>query len=743
MMRWLLLSVSLVFPSALAAEKVGLGSLPRKAKAAGFTAAVSVDGVATHGYQPVYIDFTAVGGPFPGTRNLRVMISPRGNGDNELDFDAQHSLQLPQGARAFQTTAYVPYYFSWNTLTVRIFEDGEMIDTGDATFNTQVGRLQPILCDSTVGILVPRDAGPTANVAWKRFPDVRTLTTVLGEGPLPEDTDVDRLGHNPARAHAISVQPAKVQFRPIDEDLLHPTWLGYSQLDIILVASPLLRRIGQEQPEQLAAIEDWIAAGGNLWIYAADETTKQLFPAVTLAAPPTSAALRNNRLQDLLQLSQDNDTSGWSYNPWRGPYRQSADYAWNASGQTGVKGRREVFDDLEKAEHPFVAGQEPNDFQASIRHGAFGAGTITTIAIDDPFPGSFLMWESIKQLHSDDQLHWVKRNGISVPNGDRKYWSFLIESVGQPPVKSFILLNTLFVIAIGPVCYFFFRRRERLYLLFFVAPAIAFLITGSLFVYALAADGIRTRAQTKTLTWLDPHSEYAVTETLHTYYSVLSQREGLRFSEEALVSPVRGVPLTFDYRSRNRHPSAKRLAFTDEAQWFRGAFLPTRDQVQYLTLEPKRDSPSFRFDFTSDPQSPRVENPFPYAVQQILVRDEQRQYWVADAIGPGGEGHLRPTFLQVQLQAQPFADNPLLERALYQKTASVPTLSGWNAGYRMYQGNSLGNEPSQLDKRLMQWLTAGLPPKRFVAIAESPDETLAVDSATVVEDVHVLMGELP
>jgi hypothetical protein len=741
MIRWLLLWISIAFPTTLAAEKVGLGSLPQKARAAGFSAAVSMEGAPTHGYQPVYIDFTPLGGTFPRTRNLQVILSPRDHAEGELDFDMRHNVQLPQGTRSYESTVYVPYYYPWNTLTVRLFEDGEMIDTGQATFHAQLVRIQATPNNSTVGIISPRDAGTAPAEAGKRFPDVRTLTTVLGDGPLPEDSAVGRLDHGTARTHATSVQPANVQFRPIDEDSLHTTWLGYSQLDIILVASPVLQRIQREQPDQHAAIEDWIAAGGNLWIYAAGDTSERLFPLVRLTAPPASAAIPRRNWENLLQLSAENDTSGWTYNSYQGTQRQSQDYHWNANNQNRLKGRRDVFEDLQQTNHPFTTEQQPSEFQAVTRHGRLGAGTITTIAIDDPFPGSFLMWESVKQLHTADRLQWVERNGISVPNGNGKYWSFLIDSVGQPPVKSFILLNTLFVIAIGPVCYSFFRRRERLYLLFFFAPAVALLITGSLFGYALAADGIRTRAQTKTITWIDPHTQYACSETHHTYYSILSRRNGLRFPKEAMVSPVRGVPLSRSYRSQNRTTvTSRQMARTDEAQEFRGAFLPTRDQVQYMSLEPRRRSPTFRFDFTSQPQSPLVENPFPYAIERILIRDEQQQYWTTEAIDPGGEGRLQPIQLQ---SAQTVVDISLLNSVLFENATNVPSLSNWKRGYMPFQTRVLGNEQSQLDKRLKRWLTGGLPPKRFIAIAGSPEETLAVDSAVVVDDVHVLMGELP
>lgn len=735
MIRWMLLSICALLPSVLAAERVTLGTLPRKVKAAGFTATVSMEAVGGNGYHPVHLFFSAPVGKFPATRRLQVTLSPRSASDSgELDFDLMHPVELPQGARSYETTAYVPRYHSWDELTVRIFEEGTLIDTAKATFSCGKMRLRYTNQYSSVGILSPRDAS-APDAAWKRFPDVRTLTTVLGDGPLPEDPGVDRLEHRAARRQATSVQPAHVQFRRIDEDALPATWLGYCQLDIILVASPLLRRIQNEQPEQRAALDHWIAAGGNLWVYAAEESSGELFPGVRLQAPPRSAVVTADRLQSSLDLSGENDTRPWDYSTWQGAYRTSSDvasYPRNRLETPTVTSRREVFEKLKQANHPLVEPQRTAEFRSSVRHGTMGAGTVTTIAADDPFPGSFLLWRSIQQMHDPNRLRWRQRNGVDVPSGNATYWSFLIESLGQPPVKAFILLNTLFVLAIGPFCYFFFRRRQRLYLLFFVAPAVAAIVTGSLFAYALVADGIRTRERTRTVTWIDPHSGYACSEIRHTYYAVFNRQDGLRFPRYALVLPVRGMPLSTDPYSRDRdRSSGKRIRFTDRAQRFQGAFLPAREQVQYLTREPIRDSRCLRFDFTSEPTAPTIENPFAFPIERLLVYDPQFQHWSATDIDPGSTAPLR----RVPSQARDsFADVVLGDNM-----GPVPTLGSWSTRYS-YRRQAVGRELTRLDQVLNRWVKRGVPQNCFIAVAGPPGDTLAVDSAIVVDQVHVMLG---
>ena len=252
---------------------------------------------------------------------------------------------------------------------------------------------------------------------------------------------------------------------------------------------------------------------------------------------------------------------------------------------------------------------------------------MTVIESDDPFPGSYQFWKSVAQLDNvGNRLHWSQRNGIDVPAGNDNYWMWLMESVGQPPVKSFVLLNTLFVVVIGPVCYIVFRRRERLYLLYFFAPALALLVTVSLFAYALVADGTKAQAKIRQITWLDLRSGYAVDQSRETYFAVFGSGGGLEFSNRAAVYPIRNRPVV-DRFYRNR--GAKRqgeVLWTSDSQVFKGHFLPPRDQVQYLVIQPRQSEPPLSLELNAE--GGQLSNHMPVDLTRFLVHDGRGRLWV-------------------------------------------------------------------------------------------------------------------
>ena len=181
----------------------------------------------------------------------------------ELDFEYRRSITLPEGAAAHTVPVYVPHYYPCDSLVVSLFEDGREIEPGPkAAFSTMGSGLRTRFADQTtsVGIIAPSDAA-NQDAAWKVYPDVRTLLTVFGDGPTPEDVNVARLTHKAASALAKQVQPASIQFRQIDESNLQQHWLGYSQLDVIIAAAPVLERIETQQASEVRALEELARRG--------------------------------------------------------------------------------------------------------------------------------------------------------------------------------------------------------------------------------------------------------------------------------------------------------------------------------------------------------------------------------------------------------------------------------------------------------------------------------------------------
>ena len=718
------LLTSFVVAGTAAGETHMLGSLPRKPGKAAFTLTVEIDSVAGDGYQPIYLKFKPRGKTFGRDHRVGVRVSPRNQFISSLDMAYDRRFTLSQGKTQHHQTIYVPYYYAWDTLIVTLLEDGRKVDTGQQHFSVGSLRTRDANQQTTVGVILPRD-GNKQDAAWKKCPDARTLTTVLGDGPLPEDDDVKRLSHKESLDYLQSVQPAWVQFRPIAEAQLHSTWLGYSQIDVMIAARPVLARIESEQPEAFAAVRTWINAGGNLWAYGSDEDDQAFLASCHCKPISASKVAPAKRVRGVLDLGDFNDTSELNYEYYRGVLKMSQNYATRQMRKE-MSTREEIFRRLEKAEHPFATLTAPASLAKKIRTTKHGLGTVTLIAEDDPFPGSFQLWHAVARLHDPKQIRWLPRNGVKPPQGNANYWSWLIPSVGKPPVKSFILLNTLFIIVIGPLAYFFFRRRERLYLLFFFAPVFATAVTLSLFGYAVMADGTATRMRTRQLTWIDSKHDVTSTQSRQTYYAVFGSRKGLELADDTAVFPVShsAAVQRYRYHQSSREPPAI-LTSTPSVQNFSGAFLPARNQVQYLTISPDRIDGRLTFELDSDP--PSVTNDFQLGIRELLVCDRNGRRWTCSGIAAGST---------TTLEAAPpsMIEEFIDERGIPDPT-EIPMLSA-------NRNTTIIGDQSLLEIKLLQWANR-LPSGRFVAEAELIDGEIGIKDAIIRDSVHLIMGELP
>ncbi len=719
--------VPFCFASEARGQATYLGQLPGKRRAADFTMSISIEAIGGNGYQPVRLSFKPNKKVFSRDHSVSVMVRPKRNYGSGLDFSLYQSIVLPQGSATEELDLNVPYYFTWDNLHVQLLEDGRPIESGQGAYplhdrNKFVGQ------HVSVGIITGEGSGP----AWEKCPDVRTLNTVLGDGPMPSDHHVDRLNHASATNLIQKTQPAWVQYRLMDEFLDYKSWLAYSQLDVIIVAAPVLGRIRDNKPDTFAALEKWIAAGGNLWIYAADEQADFFDGKLKSVSISDKRFVRQTNKKNSsfpsmnrLRLNEINDDSPIETDYYREPTKQSA-----RMGNSGFMMRRDVFKELKDSKHPFAKRVAWTDIKKRLAVHSLGLGRVVQMKDEDPFPGSFQFWESVK-LVSGNRLAWPNRFGVDVANGNDRFWSWLIPSVGKPPVKSFVFLNILFAAIVGPLCYFFLRRRDRLYLLYFAAPALAFLVTASLFAYAIGSDGLSTKVRARQVTWLDQGSDLAVRQSLQTYYAVIGQSEGLGFSSDTSVSPVSHFPImSYSYRSRADREGA--ITVDDTGQVMTGDFLPPRNQVQYSTTTPFRTNQKVTFEFVS--ANALVKNDSLYAINRIVARDVDGRYWEASKVLPGKSAKLSPTdrpglqsFLQPHLLPNPsqFFVPELQRSKYYGRTKPV------------------GMETNLLEQRLHQWGRGSMPKQSFVATADLDRGALGVVDAKVLDSVHLVMGDIP
>lgn len=715
--------------------EVRVGSMPGTPRQVGFSVLVSVPRLAANGYQPVHLNFVPTATSLAADRTIDVVISPRGNNATQLDLDFYCRCELPQNSTSESFVFYIPYYVPWAQFNVELFEDGRPIPKGRQTFSVDKLDTRYAEQKTSVGILYPaRDpvVGNGGSPA-ERYPDIRTLATVLGDGPIDETPNVSPSTNKGLRLQASQVQSGWVQFRAIDSDLneLHPSWLGYSQLDVILVRAATLTEIAGRE-DRFKPLTDWIAAGGNLWIYDSEGFS---FPdsKVVLQSVAAAQVADSGAIERALDLSNLNDTTPLQLEHWGQVTKGSQDWQWQQSG-VDLKMREQVYKSLAKEKRPIAEILPAAKWSSRLRTTTFGLGTITAIDEAYPFPGSFQLWQTLRTLHSPQQIIWTDRNGIDVRRGDDHYWRWLIEAVGGPPVKSFFLLNTLFVIVIGPVGYLFFRKHGRLHLLLFFAPAVALLLTIGLFVYALTADGWETRLRARQLTWQDTAAGYHVSQNRQTYFSALGRSDGLLLPADSAVFPIRNSSIQNHYRPPSGR-LAPRWVRGDEGQVrYGGQFLPARTQVQFLTLRPEQSEPWVRFESNVGTDASAAEpggtmtviNQGPLLLKCVVAADAKGQLWEARNVAVGAS--------VAMAHATSVSPGKLLDVAPLAIDVPVPILS--NDGYSNHSTNA---QISLLEERLNMWL-GRLPNNHFIARTEVRSELLGIDQPRIDDSLHVIMG---
>lgn len=737
-------AVLVIVTSSAVADEIQLGVAPSDPAGAGFTMFVTTERLGNEGFQPITLRFQAIGKSFTRQRELRILFRPRTQYATEIDFQFALDVTVPEGVKSYEVPVLVPHFYRWESCSVQLIEDGRRL--GKVASKLAIpSTVQDWGQHMSIGVLVPRDAS-TSGAAWATFPDLRAIVTVLGDGPVSDKSSITRLPDKQARKFAEDLQAGWTRFRVIDEDSLQSSWIGYSQLDLILAPYPVLQRIEQEQPERFAELKRWVSVGGQIWAYAApppsqpppSKQTESSEPApietpswLSDAPGDMNKEIRFSPDPSLsMRLNEANDTSPIQYQPWNyGSYYSNA-YAYGGSSQ---QTRKSIYDDLVAAKHPMVQTVPRKQLVASLAVMHYGWGRVIMIGQDDPFPGSFQLWKSLEM----DKQRWSERNGVDYSTGNDSYWAWLMSTVGQPPVTMFVILNGLFVVIMGPLLYFGLRRRSRLYLLYFLAPSLAFLATMGLFMYAFLSDGFDNRARIRQLTWIDgrhrvgPDSDDEVRHPIidqsrQTYYTVMDNQRGLRFDGDAFVLPVHHSELMNNYSyyvADDRYPGEYLIDQVGTDRVYSGDFLPTRTQVHYLVTRPRSGTCPLEIKF--DDSGVALTNQLPSPLSIVGVRDDKGKYWVGNDVAAGATVALKRADSNVLSGIALGAVDP--------DESEMPT---------PYQSRVSMNDRTGIEERILT--IARNPPNRsFLAITEVDPAEFALRDCLRDDCVRLIGGLLP
>lgn len=437
-------------------------------------------------------------------------------------------------------------------------------------------------------------------IALETLPDLRKLVSTFPEylqntyGNVASLATATGATNNALTQNMVDNLPGLFLLAP---ESLPSEWLAYTNFDVLIIAREVLAEVTNEQRQ---ALRTWLHMGAVLCVYDAGEDFSQL-----------------SQLEQLLELEPvDPDAvhRGWS-SPAKTDFHVTVD-ALARNGQNAVQ-----YQYVNGTMVPLAAPSPPvppvaPEKPTFVTRRA-GRGKLAAIAAADPFPGQPAEWSWM--FNSIPSNHWLKyqRVGVSQYQDNHHFWDFLIEGIGRAPVKSFLGMITLFVVLIGPANYWLLFRRRKLYLLLVTVPAGAALVSVSLFLFAIVADGLGTRLRLRSYTELDADRGEYRTWSRQTYYAGLTPSGGLTFPAESEVIRVEHRPTKFaGSEDRSRH-----MVWGEDQHLVAGYFQP-RTMSQFVVIE-RADTEARVLVRESAEKPPTVRNELGVDIERAALRDSR------------------------------------------------------------------------------------------------------------------------
>ena len=249
----------------------------------------------------------------------------------------------------------------------------------------------------------------------------------------------------------------------------------------------------------------------------------------------------------------------------------------------------------------------------------------------------------------------------ALPANTAKDWAIIanggfrlpIPGIAGVPARTYLMILLVFTAVVGPLNYWFLRRRGQQVLLVLTAPLISIVFILLLGGYVLAGEGIGVRVRAVTFTMLDQARRQAVTRgSMSLYAAGMSPRGGLRFSRDTAIFPLG--------RDGNGGREALLLDLSD-GQRFSAGLLPARSpaNVEQIVVRPARE----RLSISRDSQGISVVNGLGSRVVTLLYREGDTIYSLPQPLLAGATARLVPRRLEAATVVP--TNLPLSARLLY------------------------------------------------------------------------------
>lgn len=628
------------------------------------------------------------------------------------------TLVIPSGARTGTLLVSVPQTEMWLQQQFKVYEGSRHLDKLDCWGNT--GNLWNYGGGVTL---------PSFLCIADRVVDTALLTEALEISQNTQNGVVAYGNLTTSTVNGRAQYPSDLFLQVPLKDL--PTrWLDFSSPDVICLSADDLVRLADTQPETLKGIRQAISAGGNLWIWGAGANWE--------------------RLREIEQRAGlwGPHAEGW-YDPNPNDFSRGLDGAFTASRSVDytVQSAPVVMSETGEMAPSPVKNLRPTG-TPPFRLRAAQLGLVVVFAGNQPIGANppaqqdVANWIWAVNSVGAERILNKKRQGASMLDDNPDFWKLMIPGVGKAPVTAFRVLITIFVVAIGPVNYFWLRRKGKLHLLLAVVPITAIVVTASLFSYALLTDGLHVRVRSRSFTSIDQARQQAACWARTTYYAGLSPAAGLQFNDDTVVLPI-DSQVHGSYAMRYRG-----MAWEGNRQRLNSGWLYSRTPTQFLTIRARPTTNGLRVAPATGEAPPTVTNGLGTKLLHLVLCDEQGRCFQAGETARGAVCQLK----EVAANAERTEFRRYFEdRAAVQLADMQLTDNGYNAfnmgPYYYNQGSFTPHqEESLLEDALARSAKAftqptSLAPHSYVAIVEqSPEVDFGLETVQQEMPIHVIQG---
>ncbi len=350
--------------------------------------------------------------------------------------------------------------------------------------------------------------------------------------------------------------------------------LGYDCFKVVLCRAEQLVTLRSDHPVQWDALRSWVATGGKLLVWPKNQRD--------INATSEAQLKLDNLFPHGEQIGTRKPSASWSkqtINVVPEPLQNLRSQQDTNYGAT--------FAEAPNANGPATYNtRPPNSAGVDFPERAWFQGTLAVLPDEQYF----------------DTVYAHLQNSTTQPLPATP-----LPQVGLPPITMFQILITLFVILIGPVNYFYFKKKKRMNWLLITVPAGAIAITGLLLAYTLFKDGIGVRTWSQSYTVLDQTQKLAATRQQFCLFAGITPGDGLRYrSQVNFQDIVPDIPANFSYRYRDTRnwdyswddPIEGSSGFAE--QHLRTGWLPARTLKLYETRELAQSQRELKIIVTGD-----------------------------------------------------------------------------------------------------------------------------------------------